>query len=126
MTTVASKASLPAYSPSSNGADNAASCVIAAGTKVEGNFQSAENVRLDGAIIGDFACEKKLVIGKDGRLEGNIRTRDAVVMGTVVGDLYISGLLQLDKTAVIQGNITAATLAIEEGAQYNGVCKVGK
>jgi cytoskeletal protein CcmA (bactofilin family) len=125
MATVAAKPSTPAYTPSSNG-DNSSSCVIAPGTKIEGNFQSAENVRLDGAVIGEFSCEKKLVVGKDGRVEGNIHARDAVVMGTVIGDLFISGLLQLDKTAVINGNITTVAISVEEGARYDGRCKVGK
>jgi cytoskeletal protein CcmA (bactofilin family) len=47
-------------------------------------------------------------------------------MGTVVGDLFISGLLQLDKTAVINGNITTVAISVEEGARYDGRCKVGK
>ena len=113
------------YSNSSSN-EGFSSCVIAQGTKIEGNFQSGENVRLDGTVIGDFSCEKKLVVGKDGRVEGNIRARDAVVMGTVIGDLFISGLLQLDKTAVISGNITTVAISVEEGARYDGRCKVGK
>ena len=106
--------------------DGFSSCVIAQGTKIEGNFQSGENVRLDGVVIGDFSCEKKLVLGKEGRVEGHIRARDAMVMGFVSGDVDVSGLLQLDKTAVVTGNITAANLAIEDGARFDGICKMGK
>ena len=106
--------------------DAFSSCVIAQGTKIEGNFQSGENVRLDGVVIGDFSCEKKLVVGKEGRVEGHIKARDAMIMGFVSGDVEVSGLLQLDKTAVVTGNITAANLAIEDGARFDGLCKMGK
>ena len=102
------------------------SCVIAQGTKIEGNFQSGENVRLDGMVIGDFSCEKKLVVGKEGRVEGHIKARDAMIMGFVSGDVEVTGILQLDKTAVVTGNIIAANLAIEDGARFDGVCKMGK
>ena len=106
--------------------DGFSSCVIAQGTKIEGNFQSGENVRLDGVVIGDFSCEKKLVVGKEGRVEGHIKARDAMIMGFVSGDVEVTGILQLDKTAVVTGNITAANLAIEDGARFDGLCKMGK
>lgn len=102
------------------------SCVIAQGTKIEGNFQSGENVRLDGAVLGEFSCDKKLVVGKEGRIEGSIRARDAMIMGYVNGDVEVSGLLQLDKTALVTGKITAGNLSIEEGARFDGFCKMAK
>jgi len=113
------------YSNSSSN-EGFSSCVIAQGTKIEGNFQSGENVRLDGTVIGDFSCEKKLVVGKDGRVEGSIRARDAMIMGFVSGDVQVAGLLQLDKTAVVTGNISAGNLAIEDGARFDGLCKMAK
>lgn len=127
MSTIAAKTQKD-FSPSSasSGQEGFNSCGIAAGTKIEGNFQSTENVRLDGAIAGDFSCEKKLVVGKEGRVEGNIKARDAVILGTITGDVIISGLLHLERSAVVQGNITTAGLIVDEGAVYNGTCKVGK
>jgi len=101
-------------------------CVIATGTKIEGNFQSAENIRLDGEIVGDLSCEKKLVLGPSGRIQGNVNAREAVVMGVVTGDLDIKGSLHLDRTASVKGNVSAALLSIEEGASYNGTCEVKK
>jgi cytoskeletal protein CcmA (bactofilin family) len=29
-------------------------------------------------------------------------------------------------TAIIEGNITAKTMIVEEGARYNGACKIGE
>ena len=117
----------PSISYSNNSpSEGFSSCVIAQGTKIEGNFQSGENVRLDGTVVGEFSCDKKLVVGKDGKVEGSIRARDAMVMGFVSGDVEVSGLLQLDKTAVVTGNITAGSLSIEDGARFDGFCKMAK
>lgn len=113
-------------SSGSSGQEGFHSCVVALGTKIEGNFQSAENVRLDGVVVGDLFCDKKLVLGKDGRIEGNVKAKEAVIMGTIVGDIQILGLLHLDRSAVIKGNIQTAALSIEEGASFDGACKVGK
>lgn len=126
MSTAATKVSPSSSYSNPTQSDGFSSCVIAQGTKIEGNFQSGENVRLDGVVVGDFSCDKKLVVGKDGRIEGRIKARDAMIMGTVGGDIEVSGLLQLDKTAVVTGNIIASNLAIEDGARFDGVCKMGK
>lgn len=99
--------------------------VISPGSKFDGNFQCSENIRFDGHIIGDLSCEKKLVMGKDGRVEGDIKAREAVIMGKVTGNITIIGSLHLDKHAVVRGNISAGVLSIEDGAVYDGNCKVG-
>ncbi len=102
------------------GSESFNTCVIASGTKIEGNFQSTENIRLDGEIIGDLACEKKLVIGPSGKVNGNVSAREAVIMGAITGDLEVLDSILLDKTAAVIGNVSAASVGIEEGAKYQG------
>jgi cytoskeletal protein CcmA (bactofilin family) len=122
--TARKEASSPFSTSTANSNDGSGSCVIAQGTKIEGNFQSSENVRLDGTVNGDFTCEKKLVVGRDGKVDGSIRAREAMIMGTVTGDVEVQGILQLDKTAQVKGNISAGSLSIDEGARFDGVLKM--
>lgn len=103
----------------------AVTCAIAKGTKIEGNFQSAENIRLDGAVVGEVRCDKKLVMGEGSRLEGKVFANDAVIMGQVEGDLTVAGVLHLTASARVKGNITTRHLIVDEGAQYEGQCKAG-
>ena len=100
-------------------------CLISKGTKIEGKFKSAENLRLDGKIVGEVHCEKKLVMGKGSLIEGSIIAAEAVILGHVVGDMTIHGVLHLHTSAKIKGNIHAKSLKVEEGAVYDGECKVG-
>lgn len=100
-------------------------CVVAQGTKIEGQFHSVESVRLDGTLIGDVKCDKKLVLGKTGRIEGKVVSTDAVIMGAIVGELLVTGSLHLNGTANIEGDITAKKMTMDEGARYNGGCKIG-
>jgi cytoskeletal protein CcmA (bactofilin family) len=99
--------------------------VISGGSKLNGNFSSSENIRFDGAIHGELSCEKKLVIGREGRVEGDVKAKEAFIMGQVKGNIHISGLLHLEKNAVVRGNILAGVISIEDGAVYDGICKVG-
>lgn len=102
-----------------------ANCVVSSGTRIEGDFSATENVRLDGSLKGTLKCDKRLVVGEKGQVEGQVMASEAVIMGTITGDVKISGSLQLRGTAKIYGDITAKHLVVEEGATYNGQCKVG-
>ena len=110
---------------SSNGKDSQETCVVAAGTTIEGKFSSTENVRLDGKVKGEVKCSQRLVMGETGKVEGNVRTKDGIIMGTVEGELIAEGSLHLKATAMIRGTITAKTLMVDEGAKYVGECKIG-
>ncbi len=105
--------------------DGAAATVIAKGTTIEGKFVCVENVRLDGAIHGEVQVEKRFVMGETSYVQGNISARDAAIKGKIKGDVIVKEALHLMDTAVIEGNITARTMVVEEGARYNGSCKIG-
>ncbi len=105
--------------------DSKLNCVIAKGTKIEGNIRASESIRLDGILIGDVICDKKVVIGPKGRVEGKIKASDAFVMGAVEGEMVISGVLQLESTARVTGNLSAKKLIVDEGATMDGDFKIG-
>ncbi len=125
-TTKEKKPAGAAFSPG-NGADKEGgqTTVIAKGTLIEGKFACAENVRLDGAVHGEVSVDKRLVLGEGSYVQGNIHARDAAVRGKVKGDVFISEVLHLMETAEIEGNISARSMIVEEGARYNGSCKIG-
>ncbi len=109
----------------SSSKDSQDTCVVAAGTNIEGKFSASENVRLDGKVKGEVKCSQRLVMGETGRVEGNIHTKDAIIMGTIEGELVADGSLHLKGTAIIRGTITAKTLMVDEGARYIGECRIG-
>ena len=105
--------------------EGSATTVIAKGTVIEGKFACNENVRLDGSIHGEVKVDKRFVMGDSSYVQGNIHARDAAIKGRIKGDLYIKEALHLMDSAVIEGNIHAKTMVVEEGARYNGACKIG-
>lgn len=109
-----------------NDKEGALTTVIAKGTVIEGKFHCADNVRLDGAIHGEVKVDKRFVMGDTSYVKGNIVARDAAIKGKIKGDVHVKEALHLLDTAVIEGNITARTMIVEEGAKYNGSCKIGE
>jgi len=105
--------------------EGAQTTVIAKGTAIEGKFACGDNVRLDGSIQGEVQVDKRLVMGDGSFVQGNIHARDAAIKGRIKGDVFVKEALHLLETAVIEGNITARTMIVEEGARYNGSCKIG-
>lgn len=106
--------------------EGGATTVIAKGTTIEGKFGCVENVRLDGNIHGEVKVEKRFVMGEGSYVQGNIEARDAAIKGKIKGDIHVKEALHLMESAFIEGNITARTMIVEEGARYNGACRIGE
>lgn len=65
----------------------------------------------------------KLVVGKDGCVEGQIICRSAEVEGKItVSTLEVAELLVLKATAVVIGDVKVDKLSIEQGATFVGHC----
>jgi len=95
------------------------------GTSVKGDIKTDSNFRLDGELIGTLNVLGKLVLGPNGRIEGEIICGNADVEGEIVGNIKVDGVLILKSTAKIKGNIYAVKLGIENGADFNGNCYMG-
>lgn len=100
--------------------------IIGAGMRIEGDCDSAHTIRIEGAVEGTVRAAKGVVIGKSGRITGDIHTEDAKIAGSVKGKLFIKSRLELEGTAVIEGEIKTARLKLDEGAKVNGTVAVGR
>ena len=109
-----------------NGQTGGVTCVIAQGTVINGKFSATEDVRLDGTIEGEVKCDKRVVMGESGRVKGTIHASDAVIMGKIEGELIVTGSIHLKSTADIDGVIKGKSMTVDEGARYNGECRVGE
>ena len=95
------------------------------GTTIEGQVTAKSDIRVDGIIRGSLNCEAKVIIGETGFIEGQINCANAVIQGRFEGTLKVKELLNVRKTAVINGEITTSKLIVESGAIFNVSCKMG-
>lgn len=99
--------------------------VIANGTQLEGNIVTNGDIRIDGIVKGNVISKAKVIVGRDGRVEGNITCANIEVEGHVNAEaLNVSNLISLKANANLVGNITAGKIAIEPGAEFSGNCKM--
>lgn len=98
--------------------------VIAKETSIKGDIVTIGNIRIEGKVDGTLSSKTKIVIGESALLIGNIDTKEAEIAGRVEGEVRCSEVLFLKKTAVIEGNIHAKKLVIENGAVFNGQCRM--
>mgnify|MGYP001054218533 CR=1 FL=1 len=96
--------------------------IIGEGAVFDGNLSAPDSMRIDGTINGNCRCEKELIIGASGAVEGNISAQNLIISGKVHGDIFANGKLELLSTGKILGNIAAKSLVIDENASFDGRC----
>jgi cytoskeletal protein CcmA (bactofilin family) len=104
------------------------SSLIAEDMVFTGDLAFSTGVRVDGCIKGNITALPAsdgsgfplLVLSEKGRIEGNIRCGDAVINGTVIGDVHSDNFLELQPNASVQGTIRYQRLHMEVGASVRG------
>lgn len=100
--------------------------LIASGTIIKGEINSNADIRIDGSIEGTIFSKGRVVLGEKGTVKGEIKAANVDIMGSLTGNIFTSNTISLKSTGKINGDINTQTLIIEEGAQFNGNCKMGK
>ncbi|GAA4295782.1 bactofilin family protein [Aestuariibaculum suncheonense] len=96
--------------------------IISQGTKLVGDLTSEGDMRIDGTIEGNITTKGKVVVGKAGFVKGTLQGTDAYFEGKFSGKLALSGTLTLKDSAVVEGEVSVAKLAVEPGAAFNVTC----
>ncbi|MEQ1554854.1 MAG: polymer-forming cytoskeletal protein [Ferruginibacter sp.] len=99
--------------------------IIGASTTIIGNIETNDDIRIDGTLIGNLVANAKIIIGINGKVEGNIDGNNAEIMGKVTGTIKISELLNIHGKANVTGDLHAGNLQIAATASFNGNCKMG-
>lgn len=96
--------------------------LIGKNTAINGNININGCTRIDGVIDGTVAVDNDLYIGETAVIRATIYAQNAVVSGTVTGNIVCRERLELTNSAVITGDIKYGRIVIAEGATFNGKC----
>ena len=106
------------YGAKSPSASKMIPSIIGEGLTITGNVASKGEIQVDGEIQGDIHCGS-LLLGDTAQVVGGIIAEDIVVRGRVVGS--IRGVrVTLQAQSHIEGDIIHQSLAIEQGAYFEG------
>jgi cytoskeletal protein CcmA (bactofilin family) len=98
--------------------------LVSVNVQVAGDLVFSGGVRIDGQVQGNVVGKDDdhglLVLSEKGAITGNVRVYDAVINGTICGDLEVVHFLELQANARVTGNITYRQLQMECGAHVDG------
>ncbi|CAM1345462.1 bactofilin family protein [Tenacibaculum amylolyticum] len=98
--------------------------VIGKGTKIVGDLTSEGDFRIDGTLEGTLTTQGRVIIGKDGFINGTVECNNADVEGKFSGDFNVLDTLTAKSTAYITGNVTVGQISTEPGATFNATCNM--
>ena len=98
---------------------------VGGGTDVTGEANFKAMMRVDGHFSGRISSTSgTLIVGNNGTVDANIEVAVAVIHGTINGDIIATQRLELGRAAKVHGNIQTPSLVIEQGAIFEGSCKM--
>lgn len=100
--------------------------IVGPGMRVVGDCETEGTLRIEGSVQGTVRAGKAVVVGKDGVVDGDIITQDAVVGGQVTGSISAESRLELQATCVVEGQIQSRRIKLEEGGKMNGTVQIGE
>ena len=98
--------------------------IIATGVQLSGTIEGTSDVILHGALEGDIQLSGTLVLGKSGKVRGEIDATNVVVEGDVEGIIRATGKVEIRDGGKCKGDIFTPTIAISEHAYFEGNMKM--
>ena len=98
---------------------------IGKGSVLDGSINAPGDIRVDGVVKGALIAGGRLVLGQDGKIEGDVQCGSAVISGELKANITSKELLILKETAKLYGDIKTEKISIEPGAMFSGRCEMG-
>ena len=105
--------------------DGSLSGFVGSGTVITGEASFKSMLRVDGRFSGRVtSATGTLIVGAGGQVDANIEVSVATIHGVVNGDIIAGQRIELGRAAKLNGNIQTPSLMIEQGAVFEGSCKM--
>jgi cytoskeletal protein CcmA (bactofilin family) len=112
------EASGQSASNAQDAAEKVLSSTISSDFTITGNISCKGEAQFDGELNGNIECHH-LVVGKNGRVVGDIRAEDVIIYGKVEGAIHCQRIT-LKSGSNVSGDILHQGIAIEMGASFQG------
>lgn len=91
---------------------------------VKGNIKANDIYTKDSFIEGNIECAEGAVIRENTVILGDIDAQSLMVDGAIQGKLDIKGLVTLGDKAIVDSDIKAKSIQVNNGAAINGHCSL--
>ncbi len=104
--------------PTIRSSERGAPSVIGPDLIITGNLVSKGEMQIDGEVQGDIRGTN-IIIGERARITGTVIAEETVIRGQVMGSVR-SRRVMLQTSSRVEGDIYHQSLAIEQGAYFEG------
>ncbi len=92
-----------------------------------GQISGQEDLLIKGTFKGTIRIKNhSLFIEKSARVEADIVAANVMLSGDLTGNIQATGKVFLSSEAKMKGDITAAKISVQDGAQFRGAIRMEK
>src|SRR5690606_10448132 len=94
--------------------------IIGPGLRVTGDCETERTLRIEGTVDCTVRARTAAALRKDGAAPGAVLPQDAVIGRRLSGTIIADSRLELQATCIIEGEIRARRIKLDEGGRVNG------
>jgi cytoskeletal protein CcmA (bactofilin family) len=88
---------------------------------IRGELKGSEDLIVDGHLEGTISLsEGRLTIGPSANVAADLTARDVLILGKLQGNVVATGRVELRAGSVVEGDVRALRLAVEDNAIFRG------
>lgn len=88
---------------------------------IRGEVKGSEDLIVDGQLEGTITLsEGRLTIGPNANVTADLTAKDVLILGRVKGNIVATGRVELRAGSVVEGDVKALRLAVEDNAVFRG------
>ncbi len=92
---------------------------------IRGDLTGEEDLLIEGRVEGKVELPKNAVtIGQHGRVRAEVHAKSVTVIGRVAGNVLATERVEIQATGIVEGDVRAPRLVVQEGAVINGVIEM--
>jgi cytoskeletal protein CcmA (bactofilin family) len=119
-------APVPAAPPSFTPVPPSDAAILTRGICINGELTGKADLVIDGDVKGSIRLgESRLTVGQAGHVQADIEASEIVVHGRVEGDLRGRERVVLGSSCQVVGDLEAPRVVIDDGARFNGRIEMG-
>src|SRR5229473_638895 len=93
---------------------------------INGKLSGDEDLTVRGRMEGELSLSRTLIVEPSGIVKANVAVKNAIVSGTVVGNIDAVESVELTREGRMVGDIRAPRVIIVDGASFRGRIDMGE
>lgn len=93
-------------------------------TEFEGKLTFHGTIRIDGHFKGEISADGSLIVGEGAMIEANMDISYILISGEINGNIIADDRIEIHPPGKVFGDIQAPTVVIDEGAIFEGNCRM--